>query len=98
MDDLTRYQIAEALENLAAQTVWNDDVWKWCYELAGANLDDELVSYVYDDLIHCSGTPLFSFRKIPNRPEFDRYKQEFRDVAAALRAHLSLQEYRQKYE
>jgi hypothetical protein len=94
MDDTTRNKIAEALESLAAQPVWNDEVWEHCYELVSANMDDEVVAYVHDDLIHCSGTRLFSSK----RPEFDSYKQEFRDIAQAIRTKLSLVEARSKFD
>lgn len=98
MNDTTRNQIADALENLAAQPVWNDEVWKRCYELVSANTSDELVAYVLDDLIHCSATPLLSFRRPPKHPEFDRYKQEFRDIAVALRTRLSLAEAKKRFD
>jgi hypothetical protein len=90
--------MAEALEELAAQRDWNDEVWQRCFALADANCDDELVAYVYDDLIHCSGTPLFSSSRTPEHPEFDEYKQEFRDVATALRNRLSLAEAKKRFK
>ncbi len=74
MDDAVRVRIAEALETLADQPVWSDEVWSHCYELVKANLDEELVAYVHDDLIHCSATPLVSFRKPAKHPMFDGYK------------------------
>lgn len=98
MDDVMRSKVAEALEELASQRVWSDEVWRRCFELVEANCDDELVSYVYDDLIHCSATPLISFRRPPKHPQFDEYKQEFRDVATALRGRLSLAEAKKKFE
>jgi hypothetical protein len=97
MDDTTRLRVAEALEKLAAQPVWNDDIWKLCFELVEANLDDELLAYVYDDLIHCSATPPINFRNPPKHPQFDDFKEEFRDVAKALRDRLSLVEARKKF-
>jgi hypothetical protein len=97
MNDATRNQIAEALETLAAQPVWNDEVWKHCYELVSANMNDSLVAYVHDDLIHCSAEPLFRFRNPPTHPDFDSYKQEFRDVAEALRTRMSLAEAQKKF-
>ena len=97
MNDATRDQIAEALETLAAQPVWNDEVWKHCYELVSANMNDALVAYVHDDLIHCSATSLFSFRNPPRHPNFDNYKQESRDVAKTLRTRMSLAEAQEKF-
>ena len=100
MDDETRRQIAMRLETLVELQAWDDDVWQSCYDLVKANMDDKLVSYVHDDLIHCSATPiqLFRFGHTRKHPLFGNYKQEFRDIAAALRAGLSLQQYRDKYE
>jgi hypothetical protein len=60
MDDLTRNEIAECLEQLAAQPAWNPELWQRCYDLVAANMDDELLAYIHDDLIHYTGRPLFS--------------------------------------
>lgn len=96
MDDSTRTQIAESLDALANQDVWNADVWQRCYDLVDANTAmDPLVEYVFDDIIHYSGRRLLRSKPIP--ADFNQYRQEFRDVAAALRERLSLTEAREKY-
>lgn len=59
MDDTTRNEIAQCLERLAAQLVWNPQLWQRCYDLVMANLNDELLAYIHDDLIHHTGRPLF---------------------------------------
>jgi hypothetical protein len=97
LDDTTRREIAKSLDELAAQDVWNADIWQRCYDLVDANMnEDDLVAYVHDDLIHYTGTPLF--RSAPKRKDFEPYRQQFRDVASALRAHMSLTDYKKNYE
>ena len=97
LDDAKRTEIAKALEELAAQDVWSADVWQRCYDLVGDNAEkDELLSYVHDDLIHYTGRRLFSAAPLPK--DFNPYRQEFRDVATALRAHISLADYKKNYE
>jgi hypothetical protein len=88
--------LANSLDALAEQRVWNADLWQRCYDLVNANADDELVGYMIDDLIHYSGRPLF--RSAPQPQDLQRYAQEFRDFAAALRSRLSLAEYKSRYE
>ncbi len=97
MDDAIRSTIAEALEELAAQEKWNDSVWQRTYEMVSSHTsDDELLEYVYDDLIHYSGRRLFRSAPIP--ADFNQYRQEFQDVASALRSRMSLAEYKKHYE
>jgi len=97
LDDVKRIEIAKALEDLAAQDVWSAAVWQQCYDLVGANAEeDELLGYVHDDLIHYTGTRLL--RSAPLPKDFGPYRQEFRDVATALRARMSLADYKKNYE
>jgi hypothetical protein len=97
LDDATRIAIAKSLDDLAAQDVWNADTWQRCYDLAGANMKlDDLVAYVHDDLTHYTGTPLF--RSAPRPKDFEPYRQQFRDVASALRARMSFADYKKNYE
>ena len=97
MKDSTRTAIAESLEELAAQDVWDESVWQRCYDVVTENMDeDELLSYVHDDIIHYSGRRLF--RPAPIKADFDAYRQEFRDVATALRSRMSLADFKKHYE
>jgi hypothetical protein len=97
LDDLRRTEIAASLEGLATQDVWSADVWQRCYDLVAKNMkEDELLAYVHDDLIHYTGRRLF--RAAPLAKDFNPYRQEFRDVATALRARMSLAEYKKNYE
>ena len=95
MDDATRNEIADALDRLAAEPRWNEDLWQRCYDLVGANADEELLAYLHDDLIHYTGTPLF--KSEPRPADLHRYSQEFRDFAAAIRSRMSLAEFKKQY-
>lgn len=94
MDEETRNAIAEALENLANQESWNSEVWQDCYDMVKANWENELLAYVHDDLIHYDGEfhsrNLLGFHAKPDSHQLDDYRHEFRSIAAALRAGLSL--------
>jgi hypothetical protein len=97
LDDITRNEIARSLEDLAAQDAWSTDVWQRCHDLVRANVDeDDLVAYAQDDLVHYSGRSLF--RSAPRPKNFNPYRQEFRDLATALRSHMSLADYKKNYE
>jgi hypothetical protein len=97
LDHVTKSKIAKCLDDLAAQDVWNLDAWQRCYDLVSANMHlDDLVEYVHDDLIHYTGRSLF--RPAPRPKDFGRYRQQFRDIASALRSCLSLADYKKNYE
>ena len=96
MEETVRTEIAEALDLLAAQEVWNEQVWRRCYDLVTRNItEDPLLVYVQDDLTHYSGRRLFRSAPVA---DFNRYRQEFRDIATALRSRMSLTEYKKAYE
>jgi hypothetical protein len=101
MDHRTRDKVAKCLERLADQTAWNPQLWQQCYDLVKANWANDLLEYVHDDLIHYDG--VFHSRNIlgapikPDRRQLEQYRQEFRDVAAALRSSMSLSEAKKKY-
>lgn len=101
MDEAARMEVAESLEHLAEQEVWNQELWQRCYELVKANLDNDLLEYVYDDVIHYSGEfhsrNIFGFRVKPDRYQLENYRQEFRDIAKALRAAMPFSEAKKKY-
>ncbi len=97
LDDATRLAIAKSLDDLVAQDSWNEAIWQLCYDLVGDNMNrDDLVEYVHDDLIHYTGRPLFS--SVPRQGDFAPYRQEFRDIASALRSRMSLADYKKNYE
>src|ERR1700733_2021038 len=95
MDDQTRNQIAECLETLAAQPVWNAAVWQRCFDIVEANANDELIGYFFDDLIHYTGRPLF--RREPRPKDIQSYSQEFRDMALAVRSRMTLSDFKRLY-
>ena len=96
MDDAARLEIADSLEKLADLKEWDDDVWQHCYDLVCANIDNELLAYVHDDLIHCSGVGLFDhfFHKNPKPKYFGSYQEEFRNIARGLRSGMSIAEFK----
>jgi hypothetical protein len=96
MDDATRNEIAECLEQLAAQPAWNAELWQHCYDLVAANLNDELLACIHDDLIHYTGRPLF--RSEPRPADLQSFSQEFRDIAGALRSQMSVADFKKRYE
>ena len=96
MDDATRNEIAECLEQLAAQPAWNTELWQHCYDLVAANLNDELLACIHDDLIHYTGGPLF--RSEPRPADLQSFSQEFRDIAGALRSRMSVTDFKKRYE
>jgi hypothetical protein len=89
MEDATRNEIADRLDELADQQEWNPELWQRCYALVGAHHDNELLAYIHDDLVHYSGefhsVNLLGFQTKPARYEMENYRQEFRGVASALR-------------
>jgi hypothetical protein len=101
MEDGPRNEVAECLERLADQQVWNPELWQRCYDLVRANWDNELLGYVYDEVVHYSGVfhsyNIFGFRVKPDRYQLENYRYEFRSIAAALRSSLSLSEAKSKY-
>jgi len=96
MNDATRNEIAECLEQLAREFRWNAKLWQRCYDLVTANLDDELLEYLHDDLTHYTGTALF--RSEPRPVDVQGYSQEFQDFAVAIRSRLSLAELKKQYQ
>jgi hypothetical protein len=102
MDQASRNEVAESLERLSDQTKWNPDLHKRCYDLVRAHWDNELLKYIHDDLIHYDGMfhsrNILGFRVKPNRHELEDYRHEFRSIAAALRAGLSLADAKTQFE
>ena len=96
MDDAIRNEIADCLERLASQPVWNEELWQRCYDLVGANHNDELLAYLHDDLIHYTGRSVF--RSEPRPADLKAFSQEFRDFASAVRSRMSLQDFKKYHE
>jgi hypothetical protein len=96
MDDATRSEIVECLERLAVEPAWNAELWQRCYDLVTANLNDELLAYIHDDLIHYTARPLFSSE--PRPVDLQRFSQEFRDIAGALKSRMSVTDFKKTYE
>jgi hypothetical protein len=93
--------IADALEKVADQQTWEPGVWRHCCELAELNLENELLRYVLQDLVHYEGLRnsrnLVGFSVKADPAQLEQYTREFRDVAAALRVDLSLHEAKKQH-
>jgi hypothetical protein len=102
MDGPTRNYIAECLETVAAQSAWDAQLWQQCYDAVSTHSQNELLAYVHEDLIHYSGLfhslNILGFRKEPDRYQLEHYRQEFCDIASALRADITLADAKTKYE
>lgn len=89
------------LENLASQESWNPAVWQQCFSLVTANWHDELMEFVHHDLIHYDNVfhprHILGFQVKPDFGSLADYRQEFRVVAAALRANMSLLETKKRF-
>ncbi len=95
-----RSEIAGCLEALAREDRWNRALWQRCHDLVQANWDNELLAYVYDDIVHYFGLfrsqNFLGLRVEPDHDGLEQYRQEFRDIAAALRSHMSFSEAQEK--
>jgi hypothetical protein len=101
MDARVRNDIADRLEGLASQPMWNPDLCQQCLELVGADSENALLDFVYDQLLYHSGLhsgSILGFRVRPDRFQLERYRRVFRDIAAALRSGLSLTEAKKRYD
>ena len=78
MEDATRNEIDDRLDELADQQQWNSELWQRCHDLVDAHHDNELLAYIHDDLIHYSGefhsVNLLGFRVKPNRYKMENYR------------------------
>jgi hypothetical protein len=94
MDDVSRSEIANSLERLADQVDWNPELWQRCHDLVQHHRDDELLGYVYDEIVHYSGVfhspNVFGLRVRPRRNQLELYRKELRVIANAVRLHLPL--------
>lgn len=94
MDDVSRREIADSLDRLADQADWNPELWQHCHDLVQRHRDDELLGYVYDEIVHYSvvfqPSNVFGLRVRPRRNQLELYRKEFRVIANAVRLHLPL--------
>jgi hypothetical protein len=101
IDAVTRHAIADALEKVADPQTWEPAVWRHFCELAESNLENELLRYVLLDLLRDEGLwdsrNVVRFRVKADPTQLEQYRREFRDVAAAIRANLSLDEAKKRY-
>jgi hypothetical protein len=96
MDEASRRELADSLERLADQPDWNPELWRRCHDLVEHHRDDDLLGYVYDEIVHYSGVfqspNVFGLRVRPRRNQLEPYRKELRVIATAVRLHLPLPE------
>lgn len=101
MKEAARDAVADALDDLASQQSWNSAVWQKCFNLVTADWDDELVAFVRHELIHYDDVShprsILGFKVKPDLHRLQDYREEFRAVAAALRAHMPLIEAKKQF-
>jgi|SRR6516225_4475633 hypothetical protein len=94
MDDASRRELADSLDRLAEQADWNPELWQRCHDLVQHDRDDELMGYVYDEIVHYSGVfqspNVFGLRVRPRRNQLELYRKELRVIANAVRLHAPL--------
>jgi len=94
MDDASRRELADSLDRLAEQADWNPELWQRCHDLLQHDRDDELMGYVYDEIVHYSGVfqspNVFGLRVRPRRNQLELYRKELRVIANAVRLHAPL--------
>jgi hypothetical protein len=102
MDDASRREIADSLERLADQAHWNPELWQHCHDLVQRHRDDELLGYVYDEIVHYSlvfqSSNVFGLRVRPRRNQLEPYRREFRVIANAVRLHIPLSHIKKQAE
>jgi hypothetical protein len=102
MDEVSRRELADSLDRLAEQANWNPELWQRCHDLLQRHRDDELLGYVYDEIVHYSGVfqspNVFGLRLRPRRNQLGLYRKEFRVIANAVRLHIPLPEIKKASE
>lgn len=92
-----REDAAMVLEAIAAEPTWDGYLMFQLEELVG-RVDDELLAYALEEMNHYSG--VFDARNIllirvkPDKAIVSQYKREFEEIADALRAGMTWDEYR----
>jgi hypothetical protein len=93
-----RLEIAATLDAIAAHKGWSDDLWSQFNSLLKRSDVDGILAYAREELIHYSGefnsTNLLGFRVKPDENQVTNYKDEFRQLADAIRSGTTWVEYK----
>jgi len=93
-----RLEIADTLDSIAAYSGWSDDLSRHFDDLLELVYVDGLLAHAAEELIHYSGQfnamNLLGFRVKPDKSQVESFKDEFRQVAEAIRTGTSWEEYK----
>jgi len=93
-------QIADLLDAWVAEDGWNDQRWQRFDALIKSVEVDGRLAHADEELIHYSGEfnsyNLLGFRVKPNKSQVTQYKDEFHNIAEALRMGTSWEEYQRE--
>jgi hypothetical protein len=93
-----RLEIAAVLDAIAAHTGWSDDLWSQFHALLKRADVDGILAYADEELNHYSGQfnarNLLLLRVKPDEIQVTGYKDEFRQLADAIRSGTTWDEYK----
>jgi hypothetical protein len=95
---IIRLEVADTLDSIAAHSGWNDELSRRFNSLLEQTDVDGLLAYAAEELIHYSGVfnslNLLGFRVKPDKNQVEGYKDEFRQVAEAIRDGTSWEDFK----
>ena len=93
-----RRQIAENLDAWADEGGWNEERWTQFNALMKSTHVDGLLAHAEEELIHFSGLfharNIFLVRVKPEKNQIESYRDEFRNIAIALRSETTWEQYK----
>ena len=93
-----RLEIAGVLDAIVAHTGWSDNLWLQFHVLLERAEVDGILAHADEELTHYSGQfnarNLLLFRVKPDKDQVTGYKDEFQQLAAAIRAGTTWDEYK----
>lgn len=100
--DKIRLEIADVLDAIAAESAWNDELWSRFDALRKRAVVDSFIALADEELIHYSGVfnqrNIFLMRVKPDKTQVQNYKEQFRQIAQAIRTGMPWEEYYRNYE
>jgi hypothetical protein len=93
-----RFEIAAVLDAIVAHAGWSDNLWLQFHALLKRAEVDGILAHAAEELTHYSGQfnarNLLLFRVKPDKDQVTGYKDEFQQLAAAIRAGTTWEEYK----
>ncbi len=98
--DTVRLRIADVLEGIANAPGWPQDLWEQFQQLIKSTEVDGLLAYADEEFIHYSGEynsrNILLIRAKPDQIQVRQYKEEFLNIAVALRNGTSWTDYKRQ--